>query len=90
VIAAWLAVLWTLRRRRARLAADPSPREMRSYRLGAGAAICAMAGVTWFVAWLVSDALGPHWLHTLSLPPALILIAVGAVLAGYAGWIGGP
>ena len=48
-----------------------------------------MTGVTWFVAWLVSDVVAPHWLHTLSLPAALIFIAVGAVLAGYAGWVGG-
>jgi len=26
----------------------------------------------------------------MSLPAALIFIAVGAVLSGYAGWVGGP
>jgi hypothetical protein len=89
VIAVWVAVLWTLRRRRTRLV-SPGPREIRSYRLQAGAAITVTTGVTWFVAWLASDVIGPHWLHTLSLPATLIFIAVGAVLAGYAGWIGGP
>ena len=36
------------------------------------AAISATAGVTWFVAWFISDARGPRWLHTLSLPAALL------------------
>jgi hypothetical protein len=62
---------------------------MRSYRLYARAAICTTVGVTWFVAWLASDVIGPNWLHALSLPAALIFIVVGAVLSGYAGWVGG-
>jgi hypothetical protein len=33
---------------------------------------------------------GPQWLHALSAPAALIFIAVGAALAGYASWLGGP
>jgi hypothetical protein len=47
-------------------------------------------GVTWFMAWLIGDAIGPHWMHTLALPATLIFIAVGAVLSGYAGWIRRP
>jgi len=77
LIACWAAVLWSLGRRR-------------SNRLHTRAAISAMVGATWFVVWLISDATGPHWLHTLSLPAALIFIAAGAVLAGYAGWMVGP
>ena len=53
------------------------------------AAISATAGVTWFVAWFISDVLGPRWLHTLSLPAALLFSAAGAVLSGYAGWVSG-
>src|SRR5258708_4261590 len=89
-IAVWTAVLRLVRQRRARVAANPSPREMRSYRLHTVALISATVGVTWFFAWFITDAIGPHWLHTLSLPAALIFIAVGAVLSGYAGWVAGP
>jgi hypothetical protein len=89
-IAVWTAVLWTVRQRRARVAADPSPRAVRSYRVHTVALICVTVGVTWFFAWLISDAIGPHWLHTLSLPAALIFVAVGSLLSGYAGWVGGP
>jgi len=59
-------------------------------RLHTAASISVAVGVTWFIAWFVSDAIGPQWLHSLSLPTALVFIAAGAVLAGYAGWIGGP
>ena len=38
----------------------------------------------------ISDTIGPHWLHTLSLPAAVIFIAVASLVAGYAGWVGGP
>jgi hypothetical protein len=88
-IALWTVVLRTVRQRRARVAADPSPRGVRSYRLHAAGLMSATVGVTWFFAWLLTDALGPHWLHALSLPAALVFIAVGAVLSGYAGWVGG-
>ena len=90
VIALWTAVLWTVRQRRARVAAAPSPRAVRSYRLHTVAVLCVAVGVTWFIAWLISDTIGPHWLHALSLPAALIFIAGGSVLSGYAGWVGGP
>lgn len=93
VIGMWTAVLAVLRaehRRRARAAVDASPREARSYRLHSAAAICATVGVTFFFAWLIGDAIGAPWLQTLSLPAALILIAVAAVLSGYAGWVKGP
>jgi hypothetical protein len=49
-----------------------------------------MVGVTWFSAWLMTDAGGPYWLHAFSAPTALVFIAVGAAIAGYAGWLGGP
>ena len=89
-IALWVAVLWLLRVRRGRMGDSPSPRVVRGHRLHIAAAITATVGVTWFVAWLLTDAAGPHWLHILSLPAAALFLAVGAVLAGYAGWIGGP
>ena len=63
---------------------------MRSHRLHTVAVLSVTVGVTWFIAWLMSDTIGSHWLHTLSLPAALIFIAVGAGVAGYAGWVGGP
>jgi len=86
----WTTVLWTMRQRRARLAAYPSPQLLRSHRLHTVAAVSTAVGVTWFFAWLLTDARGPHWLHALSLPAIVISIAVGAALAGYAGWLGGP
>ena len=86
----WTAVLWTMRQRRARLAADPSPQELRSHRLHNAAGVAAAVGVTWFFAWFMTDAQGPHWLHAVSVPAALICIAVAAGLAGYAAWLGGP
>jgi len=90
VIAIWTAVLVFTRQRRLRVAADPSPKRIRGYCLHTAALISVAAGFTWFIAWFVSDTLGPQWLHSLSLPTALVLIAAGAVLAGYAGWVGGP
>jgi hypothetical protein len=86
----WMVVLVFARQRRLRVMADPSPRQMRGYRLHTVALISVTVGFTWFIAWFVSDAIGPQWLHSLSLPSALVFIAVGAVLAGYAGWLGGP
>jgi len=90
VIVMWTLVLMLMRQRRRCVATDPSPRRMRGYRLHTAASISVAVGVTWFIAWFVSDAIGPQWLHSLSLPAALVCIAAGAVLAGYAGWIGGP
>lgn len=86
-IAVWTLVLRIERQWRARVAADASPREVRSYELQRAGVICATAGFTFFLAWLISDSVGPHWLHTLSRPAALILIAVGAALSGYAAWV---
>src|SRR6266446_5652274 len=57
-IAVWTLVLWTVRQRRARMAADPSPQEVRSYRLHTVAVVSATVGVTWFFAWLISDTIG--------------------------------
>ena len=90
VVAVWTVVLWLVRIRRKRMGDMPSPRALRGYRVQTVAAISATVGATWFVVWLVSDTIGPHWLHALSLPAAAIFIAVGAVLSGYAGWVGGP
>ena len=90
VITMWTVVLVLIRQRRKRIAADPSSRRMRGYRLHAAASISVAVGVTWFIAWFVSDAIGPQWLHSLSPPAALVFIAAGAVLAGCAGWIEGP
>jgi len=89
VIALWAVVLWIIRQRGARIAANPSPRAVWGQRLYTEAVLFVTVGATWFVAWLITDALGPDWLHTVSLPAALVLIAVGALLAGYAGWVGG-
>ena len=90
VIVMWTVVLRLNRQRGVRVVADSSPRRMQGYRLHTAASISVTVGVTWFIAWLVSDAIGPQWLHNLSLPAALLFIAVGAVVAGYAGWVGGP
>jgi hypothetical protein len=89
-IAMWTVVLRLIRQRRMRVAADPSPRRVRGYRLHTAASISVTVGITWFIAWLVSDAIGPQWLHSLSLPAALLFIVIGAGLSGYAGWVGGP
>jgi len=86
----WVAVLRLLRGRRARLAADASPRARRSHRLHTTASLVVAVGVTWFFVWLATDGLGPAWLHAASLPVALVFIAGGAAVSGYAGWIGGP
>jgi hypothetical protein len=86
----WVAVLNVLRQRRARMAADPSPAQARSGRLHEVAALCATIGVTWFFAWFITDAARPAWLHVLAVRAAMAFIAVGAGVAAYAGWVGGP
>jgi hypothetical protein len=86
----WAAVLATLRQRRARMPANPSLEAVQSRRLHEAAALAATIGATWFIAWFITDAIGPYWLHTLSVAAALGFIAGGAVIAGYAAWIGGP
>lgn len=86
----WVAVLSVLHRRRARMAADPSPAQARSGRLHEVAALSATIGVTWFFAWFITDTTGPPWLHVLAVRAALAFIAVGAGVAAYAGWLGGP
>jgi hypothetical protein len=90
VIVVWTAILRLARVRRVRMAASPSPRAIRDYRVRTMAAIATAVGVTWFAVWLITDAAGLHWLHSLSLPAAVLFIAVGAVLGGYAAWIGRP
>src|SRR5215469_6741874 len=65
VVALWTFVLLATHRRRVRVAADPSPRRMRSYRLHTAALISVAVGITSFITWFISDAIGPQWLHTL-------------------------
>jgi hypothetical protein len=86
-IVVWTAVLGLERRLRARMTADPSPRSVQSYHLDRTGLICAAAGFTFFIAWLITDAVGPHWLHALARPAAGVLIAVAAALSGWAGWV---
>ena len=90
MVAVWMIVLRLVHQRRARMAADASPHAVLGYRVHTAAAIAAMVGVTWFSVWLITDTIGPHWLHSLSLLAALLFITIGGVLAGYAGWVGGP
>ena len=90
VVITWTLVLWLLRMRRKRLGNTPSSRAVLGHRAHTAAAITAMVGVTWFAAWLATDTIGPHWLHSLALPAATVFIAVSAIAAAYAGWIGGP
>jgi hypothetical protein len=89
-IVVWTLLLWLLRTQRARMGDAPSPRAMRGYRMRTASTIAAAVGFTWFAAWLITDATGPHWLHSLSLQATAVFLATGAILAGYAGWIGGP
>ena len=86
----WALVLKVVHLRRPRGAADPAPGAMLGYRAYTAAAIAATVGFTLFSVWLITDAIGPHWLHSLSLLAALVFITIGAVVAGYAGWVGGP
>jgi hypothetical protein len=90
VVVVWALILRLLRVQRARMGQAPALRAMRGYRVYTSAAIAAAVGFTWFATWLITDATGPHWLHRLSLPAAEVFLATGAILAGYAGWIGGP
>lgn len=89
-LAIWTLVLRVVHLRRPSGAADPAPGAMRGYRAYTAAAIAATTGITWFSVWLITDAIGPHWVHSLSLLAALLFIAIGAVVAGYAGWVAGP
>ena len=79
VILLWTVVLVATRQRRLRVVADPSPQRMRGYRLHTAALISVAVGVTWFIAWLASDGMGLQWLHSLSLPAALLFIALGSL-----------
>jgi hypothetical protein len=92
IIAAWAIPLWAavlviLRRKRARGAADASPREVQSQRLQRTAIIWATVGVTFFLVWLISDA---ATLRVLSLAAVVAFIVAGAALSGYAAWIKKP
>jgi hypothetical protein len=86
-VAMWTAVLTIERRWRTKATAGASARDVRSYNLQRAATICVMVGVTCFIAWLVTDSVGPRWLHSILPAAALILIAVGAVWSGYAAWV---
>jgi hypothetical protein len=89
-VAVWTLLLWLLRVQRARMGAAPSSRAKQGYRVRTAATIAAAVGFTCFSTWLITDATGPHWVHSLSLPATAIFLASGAVLAGYAGWLSGP
>ncbi len=89
-IAVWIVVLWFVRLRRIRMGPAPAPRAVRGYRGHTLAAITTAVGVTWFSLWLITDPSGPAWLHSLALPAAVLFIAAGAIVAAYAGWVGGP
>lgn len=89
-IVLWVTILGMSRQRRARTAADRAPAPLRSRRLHDVAAILATVGVTWLLAWFVTDATGPRWLHTACVGSAVGFIAVAAAVAGYAGWLGAP
>ena len=88
--AMWTSVVWAIRQRRTRLTAAASPRKVRGYRLHNLGAISAALGATCFFVWVMTDAGGPGWLHASAATAALIFIAVGAALAGYASWLAGP
>ena len=68
IVAVWTLLLWLLRVQRARMGAAPSPRAKRGYRMRTATTIAAALGFTCFSTWLITDATGPHWLHSLSLP----------------------
>jgi hypothetical protein len=87
VIVVWTATLALARQLRTRLTLDSSPRNVRSYHLDLAGLICATTGFTCFIAWLLTDAVGPHWLQALARPAAGILIAIAAALAGWAAWV---
>ena len=88
--AMWTSVVWVIRQRRARMGATASSREVRSCWLHNLSGISAALGATCFFVWVMTDAGGPNWLHASAAPAALIFIAVGAALAGYASWLAGP
>jgi hypothetical protein len=86
-VAMWTAVLTIERRWRTTATADASARDVRSYDIQRAAVMCVTVGVTCFIAWLVTDSVGPRWLNNVLPVAALILIAVGAVVSGYAAWM---
>lgn len=87
MIVMWAAVLRLTARRRAQMLPNSLPHKVRGYRYQSAAMISAAIGVTSFVSWLVTDTVGPDWLHAVSAPAALLFIAAAAVSAGYAGWL---
>src|SRR5260370_38841737 len=86
VVAVWALIPWLLRVQRARMGRAPALRAMRAYRVYTSAAIAASVGFSWFAASLITDATGPHWLHSLSLLARAVFFAGRAILAGYSGW----
>jgi hypothetical protein len=88
LIAMWTAVIFLLRRNRGAVAA--SARRARGIRLRNAGVVLAAAGITLFVAWLLTDSAGPEWLHASSGVAALAFIAAAAALSAYAGWLGAP
>jgi len=83
----WTASLRLERHWRAQVTADPSPGNTRSYHLDRAALFCATTGFTFFLTWLITDTVGPGWLHVLARPATGVLLAVAAALSGWAAWI---
>lgn len=86
-LAVWSAVLFLLHRSRAQLAAETSPSKAKGIRFRNAGLISAGAGLTLFIAWFLTESMGPGWLHASLVPAALIAIAAAAVASGYAGWL---
>jgi len=86
-IGVWTTSFRLERHLRAQMTADPSPRSVRSHQLDRVALFCATTGFTFFLAWLITDAVGPGWLHMLARPATGVLIAIAAALSGWAAWV---
>lgn len=87
VLVTWTGVLFLLHRSRAQLAKETSSSKARGIRFRNVALVSAGAGLTLFIAWLLTDSAGPEWLHAFLEPAALTLIGAAAAASGYAGWL---
>jgi hypothetical protein len=86
LIAAWTAALLVIRQERKHVVVARSL-EVRSHRFQAAGVICATAGLTFFIGWLLTDSPGLQRLHIIAEPAALIALATAAVLSGYGTWV---
>jgi uncharacterized membrane protein len=86
VVIAWAVALKLVQRGRSR-SSRATERERRSDGLQNTAVVCATTGLTVFVLWLATDAKGPHWLHALAQPVALLAIGIAAVVSGLSAWV---